>query len=154
MVAILPGSYDPVTLGHVDIIRRAAEEYSHVYVVAFINPDKHYCFTPDERVEMLKLAVSDIPNSTVDYSEGLVIDYMREHDIDLIVKGYRNDSDLAYEQRMAEWNLSHGGYETRLIKCREGYENISSSEVRRALDDGEPTDGLLPKSVREFIKNR
>ena len=154
MVAILPGSYDPVTLGHVDVIRRAAEEYSHVYVVAFINPEKRYRFTPEERVEMLRLATRDIPGVTVDYSEGLVIDYMREHNLDLIVKGYRNDADLAYEQGMAEWNLAHGGYETRLIKCSDGYEQISSTEVRRALDAGEPTDGLLPETVREFIKNR
>ena len=151
MVAILPGSYDPVTLGHVDMIRRAAEEYSRVYVVAFINPEKRYRFTPEERVEMLKIATRDIPGVTVDYSEGLVIDYMRKHNIDLIVKGYRNDADLAYERGMAEWNLAHGGYETRLIKCREGYEHISSTEVRRALDCGGCTDGLLPEAVREYL---
>ncbi len=154
MVAILPGSYDPVTLGHVDIIRRAAEEYSGVYVVAFINPEKHYRFTPEERVEMLRLATRDIPGVTVDYSEGLVIDYMREHNIDLIVKGYRNGADLSYERDMAEWNLAHGGYATRLIECRDGYGHISSTEVRRALDDGEPTDGLLPEAVRKYIDKR
>ena len=148
---ILPGSYDPITLGHLAIIERAAKCYDEVYVVAFINPEKEYSFSVDERVAMLMLATDHLPNVLVSYSNGLVIDYMRDHGIERIVKGYRNDADLEYERRQAEYNLRFGGYETELKKCRDGYENISSTEVRKRLDSGENIDGLLPSSVAEYI---
>jgi pantetheine-phosphate adenylyltransferase len=152
MSVIVPGSYDPVTNGHLDVIRRAAEENDEVYAVIFVNPEKEYKFSLDDRVRMLILATDDIPNVLVSYSNGLVIDYMRDHGIERIVKGYRNDVDLEYERRQAEYNLRFGGYETELKKCRDGYENISSTEVRKRLDSGENIDGLLPSSVAEYIK--
>lgn len=151
MTVILPGSYDPVTLGHLDIIRRAAEKYDRVLVVAFINPEKHYRFTPKERVDMLKIATRDIPNVAVDYSEGLVVDYMRAAGATLIVKGYRNDTDLAYERDMARINRELGGYDTELIRCNTGYEQISSTAARHAMDRGADTDALLPREVAEYI---
>lgn len=152
MSVIVPGSYDPVTNGHLDIIRRAAEENDEVYAVIFVNPDKEYTFSLDDRMRMLILATDDIPNVLVSYSNGLVIDYMREHGIERIVKGYRNEVDLEYERKQAEYNLRFGGYETELKKCREGYEGISSTEVRRRLASGESCEGVLPESVTEYIK--
>ena len=152
MSVIVPGSYDPVTNGHLDVIRRAAEENDEVYAVIFVNPEKEYKFSLDDRVRMLILATDDIPNVLVSYSNGLVIDYMRDHGIERIVKGYRNDADLEYERRQAEYNLRFGGYETELKKCRDGYENISSTEVRKRLDSGENIDELLPSSVAEYIR--
>ena len=152
MSVIVPGSYDPVTNGHLDVIRRAAEENDEVYAVIFVNPEKEYKFSLDDRVRMLILATDDIPNVLVSYSNGRVIDYMRDHGIERIVKGYRNDADLEYERRQAEYNLRFGGYETELKKCRDGYENISSTEVRKRLDSGENIDGLLPSSVAEYIR--
>ena len=110
MKVILPGSYDPITLGHLDLIRRAAEIYSEVYVVAFINPEKSYTFTEEERRRMLALATEDIKGVRVDFSSGRVVDYMKSHGIERIVKGYRNDVDLEYERRQAEYNLKFGGY--------------------------------------------
>ena len=101
---------------------------------------------------MLILATDDIDNVLVSYSNGLVIDYMREHGIEKIVKGYRNDADLEYEHRQAEYNLKFGGYETELKKCRDGYEQISSTEVRRRLLAGESVADVLPESVAEYIK--
>ena len=88
MKVILPGSYDPVTLGHLDIIRRAAESYSEIYVVIFVNPKKNYTFSVEERLDMLRLALSDIKGVKVDFSDGFVVDYMKEHCIDKIIKGY------------------------------------------------------------------
>ena len=151
---ILPGSYDPVTVGHLDIIRRASEEFDEVYVVAFVNPKKNYRFSVDERVKMLLLATDDLENVIVSYSDGLVIDYMRDHGIDLIVKGYRTDADLPWEREQAEWNLKHGGYETLLWKCREGFEDISSTAVRCALDGDESIDELVPEEVKKYIANK
>ena len=152
MKVILPGSYDPVTVGHLDIIRRAAESFDEVFVVAFINPNKTYRFSIDERVKMLMLATDELDNVLVSYSDGLVIDYMREHGIEKIIKGYRTESDLPWEREQAEWNLSHGGYETELWKCREGFEGVSSTAVRARLDGGDGAEELLPPAVSEYIK--
>lgn len=153
MSVIIPGSYDPVTLGHLDIIRRAAEENDEVYAVIFVNPDKEYTFSLDDRVRMLILATDELDNVMVSYSNGFVVDYMREHEIERIIKGYRNERDLEYERRQAEYNLKFGGYETELKKCRDGFESISSTEVRKRLAEGQSLDGLLPDSVIKYIKD-
>lgn len=153
MSVIMPGSYDPVTLGHVDMIRRVAEREDEVYVVIFTNPNKEYTFSLQDRVAMLMLATEGLDNVIVSYSLGYVVDYMREHGIDRIVKGYRNDTDLAWEKEQAEYNLKHGGYHTELILSDEKYRNISSTLVREKLREGENLDGLLPPSVTEYIKS-
>ena len=153
MKVILPGSYDPVTVGHLDIIRRAAEKFDEVYAVIFTNPNKTYRFSLDERVKMLMLATDKLDNVLVSYSDGRVVDYMREHGIDKIVKGYRTEADLPWEYEQAEYNKKHGGYETELIKCREGFECISSTAARAALNSGETCDELLPEKVIKYIEN-
>lgn len=153
MSVILPGSYDPVTRGHLDIIERAAREYDEVYAVIFTNPNKTYRFSLEDRVRMLMLATDHLDNVLVSYSNGLVIDYMREHDIEKIVKGYRTDADLPWEHEQAEWNKKHGGYETELWKCESKYESISSTAVRAALDAGEDISALVPASVKSYIEN-
>ena len=153
MSVILPGSYDPVTNGHLDIIRRAANEYDEVYVVIFNNPNKTYTFSLSERMQMLMIATDELENVLVSYSDGLVIDYMHDHEIEKIIKGYRNDSDLAWEQEQAEWNLKNGGYETELWKCSEELKDVSSTAAREAIINGEPLD-MLPEGVREYIISR
>ena len=153
MSVIMPGSYDPVTAGHREMIRRVAEREDEVYVVIFNNPDKEYAFSLDDRVAMLMLATEEFDNVIVSYSLGYVVDYMREHEIDRIVKGYRNERDLEWERVQAEYNLAHGGYETELILADEEYLGISSTLVRERLRNGESLDGILPESVIEYIKN-
>ena len=153
MKVILPGSYDPVTLGHLEIIKRAAEEFDEVFVVAFINPKKNYKFTLEDRVAMLMLATEELDNILVSYSDGLVIDYMREHNIDKIVKGYRNESDLLWEKEQAEYNKKFGGYDTLLWKCDEGFENISSTAVREGIAGKGEWKALLPEKVVNYIKS-
>ena len=137
MSVIMPGSYDPVTVGHAEMIRRVAEREDEVYVVIFNNPAKSYAFSLDDRVAMLMLAAEEFDNVIVSYSIGYVVDYMREHGIDRIVKGYRNERDLEWERVQAEYNLSHGGYETELILADEEYLNVSSTMVRDKLKRGE-----------------
>ena len=102
MSVIMPGSYDPVTVGHAEMIRRVAEREDEVYVVVFTNPNKNYTFSLDDRVAMLMLATEDLDNVIVSYSMGYVVDYMRDHNIDRIVKGYRNNADLEWEKTQAE----------------------------------------------------
>ncbi len=154
MSVILPGSYDPVTLGHLDVIRRASEKYDEVYVVIFVNPDKEYTFSLDDRMRMLMLATDELDNVLVSYSNGLVVDYMREHEIDKIVKGYRNERDLEYERPQAEFNLKFGGFETEYMHCSDGLEGISSTLARQRLAKGESLDGILPEPVIQYLKSR
>ena len=148
---ILPGSYDPVTLGHLDIIRRAAERFEEVYAVIFENPEKQYTYPLDARVKMLLIATDELDNVIVSASSGLVIDYMREHGISLIIKGVRNETDREYERVQAEWNFQHGGYPTELWEADERLIDVSSTAARDMLRRGEDTTGILPPGVAEFI---
>lgn len=151
---IIPGSYDPVTLGHLDIIKRASEKYEEVYAVVFTNPNKTYRFPVEDRARMLLLATEELENVLVSYSNGLVIDYMVDHEISKIIKGYRTELDLPWELEQAEWNKKHGGFDTELWKCREGLEEVSSTRVREALDSGASVENLLPKPVAEYIRSK
>lgn len=153
MSVIMPGSYDPVTVGHAEMIRRVAERGDEVYVTVFTNPNKKYTFSLEDRVAMLMLATEDLDNVIVTYSLGYVVDYMREHNIDRIVKGYRTEADLAWENEQAEYNLKYGGYATELILCDDEYREVSSTTVRDRLAKGESIDTLVPFAVAEYIKN-
>lgn len=154
MKVILPGSYDPVTLGHLDLIQRAREAYDEVYAVVFINPNKQYMFSHQERAYMLRLATADIDGVTVDYYDGLVIDYMREKGIDKIIKGFRNDFDLEWERVQAEYNFSHGGYPTELYKCGEELSGLSSTLARARISEGAELEKILPLSVVSYLRNK
>lgn len=149
---ILPGSYDPVTLGHLELIKRAREKYSELHVIVFINPNKTYTFSVEDRVRMLALATNGISGVKVGYSDGFVVDYMREHGVEKIVKGYRNGADLVWEREQAEYNFSHGGYETELFLLGEEFREISSTAAREAVLAGHDLAGLLPESVIEYIR--
>ncbi len=151
---LIPGSYDPVTVGHLDLIRRAAAEYREVYAVVFVNPKKHCLFSLSERMRMLTLAAEDLENVLVSESDGLVIDYMRDHGVDYILKGYRGEEDLRWEREQAAWNSAHGGYETILLPCSEALRAVSSTEVRRRLAAGEDICGLVPEKVLPLLQKR
>ncbi len=152
MRVILPGSYDPVTLGHLEVIKHAARTEDEVYVVIFQNPNKTYRFSLEDRVAMLMLATEELDNVLVSYSNGFVVDYMREHNIKKIIKGYRTEADLPWEYEQAEYNKKHGGYETELVKCAPELEHISSTAVREALDKGKIPRDLLPEAVARYIE--
>ena len=153
MSVILPGSYDPVTLGHLDIIRRAHDKYGEVYAVVFINPEKEYEFSIEDRVAMLMLATEELEGCMVSYSTGRVVDYMREHGIERIVKGYRSEADLEYERPQAEYNMLHGGYPTEYMESPDEYKHISSTLARARIDKGESLEGILPERVIRYIES-
>ena len=99
---------------------------------------------------MLMIAVEGLDNVMVSYSNGLVIDYMTDHEISKIIKGYRTEEDLVWEREQADWNYQHGRYETELWKCSDGLEGVSSTAARKALREGKPLD-MLPIGVAEYI---
>ena len=153
MKVILPGSYDPVTLGHLEVIKRASELYDEVFVTVFINPEKKYRFSLSDRVKMLSLATEELENVTVDSYNGYVVDYMKEKGIEKIIKGYRNSSDLEYERRQAAFNLERGGYETELWLADARFSGISSTKARELIEAGGQLDEILPEKVISFINN-
>ena len=112
--AIYPGSFDPVTCGHLDIIKRAAKLFDNLIVLVSVNPLKSSCFSPEERMEFIRRVTSAIPNIEVDCDDGLLIDYFTKRNADVIVKGLRAMSDFEYEFQMALVCVMG----TQLLKCR------------------------------------
>ena len=155
VAVLLPGSYDPPTIGHLSLIEHAARTYERVFVVAFVNPKKTYTFTPEERVEMLRLMTEHLPNASVGFSEGLVIDYAKEHGVSLLIKGYRNETDLAYERSMADWNKDHNPrFVTELIASTGRYANVSSTDVRNAMKEGKDLSCLVHPDVISILSQK
>ena len=151
-IAIVPGSFDPITYGHIDIVKRAADEYETVYLAVMINSDKQYTFDLEEREEIAKIAVTDIPNVRVISSDGMLWELARDLSADAIVKGYRNVTDLEYEKKMAEYNESkYPLAKTVLLPSKNGLEFVSSTEVRKRLVGSELLDDFLPASVLNEI---
>ena len=161
-IAIVPGSFDPITLGHVDIARRAAERFETVYFAVMINPDKRYMFTIDERVEIAKAALRGIDGVEVISSEGMLWKLALDLGACAIVKGVRNDVDREYELKMAEFNSAHNPEaETILLDTAPALKEISSTLVREAIENGYPLAQYLPpkaieaiRKIREIRENR
>lgn len=149
--AMITGSFDPVTRGHEDIIRRACALFDEVRVTVFLNPEKPGMFTAEERLSLLKRVCAKFPRVSVDFDSGMVVDYTRREGIDLLVRAVRDERDLTYEMQMADYNRTHGGIETLFFAASPALSGISSSEVRRRIASGESADGLLPPEICEEI---
>lgn len=151
-IAIVPGSFDPITLGHLDIIKRAAQMYDRVVVSVMINRDKRYLFTLEQRKQFAEAAVKEIPNVSVISSEGMLWELARDLGACALVKGYRNEQDLAYEKTMADYNEQHyPDAKTVLLPADEALFLVSSTLVREKLANGEDLRTLLPQSVIDEI---
>lgn len=149
--AIIPGSYDPVTLGHISLIRRAAELFDSVRVVAMVNRDKRYRLTDEQRLLLLQMATEDIKNAEVDFWDGMLWEYVRDCSACTVIKGIRNAEDLSYELEMADYNRIRG-VETILLPSSPEYKHISSTEVRCRLDAGEPLSGLVTPKAEALLR--
>jgi pantetheine-phosphate adenylyltransferase len=152
--AICPGSFDPVTNGHLDIINRAAALYDELTVAVFVNRSKSSLFTADERREMLSEAIGDRPNIKVDIFEGLVVDYCRAHDIAVIVKGLRAISDFEYELQMAQMNRGLAGIETMFLPTTPEYSFLASSLVKDVANWNGDISALVPPLVCKRLSER
>jgi len=152
--AVCPGSFDPVTNGHLDIVQRAASLFDEVIVAVGINKSKNRLFTPEERMDMLRQAVAHLPNVKVDGFSGLLTSFCEEHDIHAIVKGLRAVSDFDYELQMAQMNSSLADVETVFVPTSPEYSFLASSLVKEVAAFGGDVSGLVPDFVLERLTKR
>ncbi len=152
--AVCPGSFDPVTNGHLDILRRAAGLFDELVVATGTNPSKSRLFDPESRLEMLREACADLPNVTVMGFSGLIVDFCREIEAQAIVKGLRGGNDYEYELPMAQMNSHLTGVETVFIPTNAALGYISSSLVKEVASLGGDVSGLVPASVHPRLMAR
>jgi pantetheine-phosphate adenylyltransferase len=151
---VCPGSFDPVTNGHLDIISRASGIYDEVVVAVLINVSKHGLFTVDERVEMLREATGRYGNVTVDRFNGLLVDFCAANGITAVVKGLRAVSDFEYEMQMAQMNYRMAKVETLFMTTNPLYSFLRSSLVREVAKYGGDVSGLVPETVLARLRER
>jgi pantetheine-phosphate adenylyltransferase len=154
LTALCPGTFDPVTNGHLDVIGRASELFESVVVAVVENPSKTPLFTLEERVELLEEAVRDLPNVRVGSFRGLLVDHARAAGAAVIVKGLRAISDYEYEIQMAQMNQRIGGVDTLFMATSPRWSFLSSSLVREVARFGGDVEGLVPDHVRKSLIDR
>ena len=150
--AVCPGSFDPVTLGHVDIFERAAAQFDEVIVAVLINPNKSGMFDIDERIAMIDEATAHLPNLHAESGQGLVVDFVRERGMTAIVKGLRTGTDFEYELQMAQMNKHIAGVDTFFVATTPAYSFVSSSLAKEVATFGGDVSKLLPESVNRRLQ--
>ncbi len=152
--AVCPGSFDPVTNGHLDIIGRAAHLYDEVWVAVMINQSKQGLFTVEERIELIREVTEEYGNVRVESFHGLLVDFCKQHDIPAIVKGLRAVSDFDYELQMAQMNNGLSGVETLFVPTNPTYSFLSSSLVKEVAAWGGDVSHLVPELVLSALNGR
>ncbi len=152
--AVCPGSFDPATFGHVDIVRRASRLFDEVIVAVGTNVSKNRLFDADERITMMRRACADLSNVSVEGFTGLVTTFCAERDVDAIVKGLRAASDFDYELQMAQMNSSLTGVETVFIPTSPERGFVSSSLVKEVAGFGGDVSSFVPAFVHDLLKER
>ncbi len=160
--ALIPGSFDPITLGHLDVIRRVAARFDKVYVAVMTNDMQHYVsgatgkqymFSMDERRTMVALACADLPNVEPVASMGTLIDLVDTLGVDWIIKGVRSENDFTYEQKHALYNRAHNPRaETLYLPADPTLDGISSTLAREKIKTGEELSAILSSSVIQWLK--
>ena len=153
-IAIYPGSFDPITLGHLDVIRRAAACFDKVYVCVSPNAEKkNQMFTPEEKLLLVRTAVAELPNVEAELFSGLLADYAVRRGAAAIVRGVRNTSDFDVEYQLALINQDiHPGLETMLLPASAAYQHFSSSMAREMIRYGQPLEKYLPASIIPLVR--
>lgn len=153
--AVCPGSYDPVTVGHVDVFRRAATLFDEVVVAILHNPAKQGTFTVDERVALIEAQVADLDNVRVQaFANRLIVDVCTELEARVLLKGLRGETDFSYEWPMALMNRHLTGVETLFIPGDPRHEHVSSSLVKEVARFGGDVTGLVSDEVRDALVER
>ena len=152
--AVCPGSFDPVTYGHVDIVSRAAALFDKVVVAVLVNDSKRSLFSVDERIAMLSQATADMGGVEVSSFSGLLVDFCTEQRATTIVKGLRATGDFDYELQMAQMNANLSGVETVFVPTSPRWSFVSSSLVKEVARFGGDVSGLVPSYVLERLNHR
>lgn len=149
--AVCPGSFDPVTLGHIDVFERAAAQFDELIVAVLGNPNKSGMFDVPERIAMIEEATAHLPNLTVKAGAGLVVDFARAHGLTAIVKGLRTGTDFEYELQMAQMNKHIAGVDTFFVATTPRYSFVSSSLAKEVAGLGGDVSALLPDAVNRRL---
>jgi pantetheine-phosphate adenylyltransferase len=152
--AVCPGSFDPITFGHLDIIERASGQFDEVIVAVLENRTKASLFTVQERMEMIRQTTSKYSNVKVDSWHGLLVDFCKENSIQAIVKGLRAVTDFDYELQMAQVNLQGSGVETMFMATAPTHSFLSSSIVKELAHFGGDVSSMVPGIVNDALKAR
>ncbi|MHC4843110.1 MAG: pantetheine-phosphate adenylyltransferase [Planctomycetota bacterium] len=152
--AIFPGSFDPITYGHMDVISRGVKLFDELIVAIGRSPIKNSLFTPEERVEMITELVADMPNIKVESFDGLTVEYAKEKKADVILRGLRSLTDVQYEFKLAMTNRTVAGIETVFVMTSEEYGFTSSTLTREIASLGGDVSKLVPKPICDRLKQR
>jgi pantetheine-phosphate adenylyltransferase len=152
--AVCPGSFDPITFGHLDIIERASLQFDEVIVAVFVNRKKSGLFTIQERMEMIQANVEKFKNVTVDTGDGLLVEYCKKNSVQAIVKGLRAVTDFDYELQMAQVHIQASGVETMFMATSPTHSFLSSSIVKELAHFGGDVSSMVPANVNKALMAR
>lgn len=152
--AVCPGSFDPVTLGHVDIFERAAAQFDELVVAVMVNPNKKGMFTLDERIRLIEESTTHLSNVRVESGQGLIVDFVKERGLTAIVKGLRTGTDFEYELQMAQMNKHIAGVDTFFVATTPRYSFVSSSLAKEVATFGGDVSALLPAPVNARLTEK
>lgn len=152
-IAVCPGSFDPITVGHLDLVERAAELFDRVILCVMVNGEKHPMFTAEERLEMARAALGHIPNASAEAWEGLLADFARERGACALVKGVRNGMDFEWEYQLAQINRGlMPRLDTLLLPARAEHLHISSTMVREMIRYHQTLDQCMPAAAAAVLQ--
>jgi pantetheine-phosphate adenylyltransferase len=152
--AVCPGSFDPITFGHLDIIERASNQFDEVIVAVFVNRKKSGLFTIQERMEMIQENVEKFKNVKVDTGDGLLVEYCKMNSVQAIVKGLRAVTDFDYELQMAQVHIQASGVETMFMATSPTHSFLSSSIVKELAHFGGDVSSMVPANVNKALMSR
>ena len=151
---VCPGSFDPITFGHLDIIKRASSIFDEVVIAVLVNQTKKTLFTVEERISMIQEVTKEYSNVTVDSWSGLLVDYCKQNEIPMIVKGLRAVTDFDYELQMSQINLQLQGVETLFMSTAPAHSFLSSSLVKEIASFGGDVSSYIPAVLLDRLKSR
>lgn len=150
-IAIFAGTFDPITLGHVDIIRQALKAFKEVVILIAINEKKKPTYSLKERIKFIKLSTKGM-KVKVDYTDGLTVDYAKKHHIYFLIRGYRNEVDYKYEEKMSKINQKlNPDIITLIYKGKKRYQNISSTKVKEEKKKGRDLSSFVSKNIVKYL---
>lgn len=150
--AVCPGSFDPVTLGHIDIFERASAQFDELVIAVLVNPNKQGMFSVDERIALIEESTAHLPNVRVESGQGLVVDFVKAQGMTAIIKGLRTGTDFEYELQMAQMNKHIAGVDTFFVATTPQFSFVSSSLAKEVAMLGGDVSALLPGPVNVRLR--